>query len=179
MGYGAFGRRGKSLKNLAKWAYPGCDQRQQVQHVQQRGRKSAASVALAPFRPVAGPPIEPPADLEPAARVIFVETVAAAPAGEYQPVDIDLLAAYARAVLQERAASAAIAADMEGASPALLKAQRQAQHAMVILSRRLRIGPLGRQPNRSVRANTRPATQLSYYDVMALERRNDGQAERD
>ena len=40
---------------------------------------------------------------------------------------------------------------------------------MVTLSRRLRIGPLGRQPNRSVRPNTRPATQFNYYDRAALE----------
>ena len=145
--------------------------------MQQRGRKSSANVAMAPFRPVSAQRIEPPRDLSRDARVIFTETISAAPVGEYQAHDRDLLAAYANAVVQERAASAAIAADIAGASPALLRAQKQAQHAMVILSRRLRIGPLGRQPNRSVRANTRAAQQLSYYDVQALERRN-GEADR-
>ena len=139
--------------------------------VQQRGCKSTASVALAPFRPSGPPRIEPPRNLAPDATVVFTEIIASAPQGEYQ-ADRDLLAAYAGAVVQERSASAAIAADVASATPALLRAQKQAQHAMVMLSRRLRIGPLGRQPNRSVRANTRAATQLSYYDLQALERAN-------
>ena len=140
--------------------------------VQQRGRKSTASVALAPFRPSGPPRIEPPRDLAPDATVVFTEIIASAPQGEYQAHDRDLLAAYAGAVVQERSASAAIAADVASATPALLRAQKQAQHAIVMLSRWLRIGPLGRQPNRSVRANTRAATQLSYYDLQALERAN-------
>jgi hypothetical protein len=69
-------------------------------------------------------------------------------------------------VAQAEAASAEIAANMAGASPALLQAQAQATKAVHDLAMRLRCSPQARAGHTNPR--TKRASPLSYYDTQRL-----------
>ena len=69
-------------------------------------------------------------------------------------------------LVQAERATEAIAADMAGASPALLEAQRQAVKGVHDLALRLRVSPQARLSK--VNARTARPTSLSYYDWRKL-----------
>jgi phage terminase small subunit len=135
-------------------------------------RQSAAAAALVFPGAVSGPPerIRPPAELAGPAREVFVGLVAAAKPGHFQEIDIPLLAAYCRAAVMEREASAAISRALTAAPPPLLKVHAQSVRTLHMLSQRLRLSPQSRQPNVSRGSATRPAVAMSAYERMALER---------
>jgi phage terminase small subunit len=135
-------------------------------------RQSAAATALVFAGNVSGQPerIRPPVELAAPAREVFVGLVAATKPGHFQEIDIPLLAAYCRAVVMEREASAAISKAPAAAPPPLLKVHAQAVRALYLLSQRLRLSPQSRQPNVSRGSATKPASAMSAYERMALER---------
>jgi phage terminase small subunit len=135
-------------------------------------RQSAAAAALIFSGAVSGQPerIRPPAELEGPAREVFVGLVAAAKPGHFQAIDSPLLAAYCRAVVTEREASAAISEAISAAPPPLLKVHAQSLRALYLLSQRLRLSPQSRQPNVSRGSATKPTAAMSAYERMALER---------
>jgi hypothetical protein len=100
------------------------------------------------------------------AREVFVGLIAAATPQHFAEIDKPLIALYARMVAQAEAASALIASDMTGASPALLEAQRQAVKGVHDLALRLRVSPQARLPKTNAR--TAQARPLSYYDEQRL-----------
>ena len=128
------------------------------------GRKSSDALVAPSFGPAR---LAPPADLtEPKARRFFLDLVSAARPDHFQPVNSPLLALYCRMLAQAERATEAIAADMAGASPALLEAQRQAVKGAHDLALRLRVSPQARLSK--VNARTARASPLSYYDVQKL-----------
>ena len=129
--------------------------------VTNRGRPAEALAA-----PSFGPErIRPPPDLDPKARAIFLDLVAAARAEHFQAVDLPLLCAFCRAAAIEREAAAAIMAQ-PSAAPALLETYKAATAVMRTLAVRLRIGPQSRAGHTNPR--TRRAAPLSYFDVQKL-----------
>jgi phage terminase small subunit len=135
-------------------------------------RQSAAAAALVFAGNVSGQPerIRPPAELEGPAREVFAGLLAAAKPGHFQEIDSPLLAAYCRAVVTEREASAAIAKAIAAAPPPLLKVHEQSVRTLYLLSQRLRLSPQSRQPNVSRGSASKPAVAISAYERMALER---------
>jgi phage terminase small subunit len=130
------------------------------------GRKSSDALAAPSFGPER---VRPPPDLDPKARAIFVEIIAAARPEHFQPVDSALLCAYCRAAAIEREAAAAIMAQ-PAAAPALLETYKAAATVMRTLAVRLRIGPQSRSGHTNPRM--RKAEPTSYYDRMRLEQGN-------
>jgi hypothetical protein len=132
------------------------------------GRKSSDALAAPSFGSAR---LSPPADLtEPKARRFFLDLVTAARPEHFTAVDVPLLVLYCRMLAQAEAASAEIAADMAGASPALLEAQRQAVKGVHDLAMRLRVSPQARLSKVNARAKRSEPT--SYYDRMRLEQGN-------
>ena len=72
--------------------------------MKQRGRKSAASLAVVPNE-VGAPRALPPGGLTPAQRIVWFETVNAKPSEWFGPEHIPLLEAYCRHVVTARAIS--------------------------------------------------------------------------
>jgi hypothetical protein len=134
------------------------------------GRKSSAALAATPFR-LPSERLKPPAELTGEARQAFLDIVTAARAQHFEPLDMPLLCAFARAVAMERAASAVIMSDMP-TSAAMLEVYRTATRTMQMLSIRLRIGPQSRAGHTNARSRTRDDAPVSYYDRMRLERGN-------
>jgi phage terminase small subunit len=128
------------------------------------GRKSSYALATPSFGPAR---LSPPADLtEPKARRFFLDLVSAARQEHFQPIDVPLLVLYCRMLAQAERATEAIAADMAGASPALLEAQRQAVKGVHDLAMRLRCSPQARLSK--VNARTKRPESLAYYDRQKL-----------
>ena len=128
------------------------------------GRKSSDALAVPSFGPAR---LSPPADLtDPLARRFFLDLVAAARPDHFQPIDSPLLVLYCRMLAQAERATEAITADMAGASPALLEAQRQAAKAVHDLALRLRVSPQARLSK--VNARAKRAEPVSYYDRQRL-----------
>jgi phage terminase small subunit len=135
-------------------------------------RQSAAASALVFSGAVSGQPerIRPPVELEAPAREVFADIAAAAKPGHFQAIDAPLLAAYCRAVVMEREASAAISKALAAAPPPLLKVHEQSVRALHMLSQRLRLSPQARAPNVSRGSASKPAAPISVYERMAMER---------
>jgi hypothetical protein len=131
--------------------------------VTNRGRPSADSLSAPQFQPSR---LQPSPQLTGRARDVFVALVASATPQHFQEIDRPLIALYATMVAQAEAASAEIAKDMAGASPALLEAQRQAVRGAHDLAMRLRCSPQARMGHTNPR--TRRASPLSYYDTQKL-----------
>jgi phage terminase small subunit len=132
-------------------------------------RKSAAALDMPPLGPP--PRLHPPDDLTGREREVFVDIVASCTATHFQPQDLPLLCAYARALVLERLAAAQLEAEgyvitgAQGARPSpWLAVLAQATKSMLALSHRLRLSPQGRSPT-----NPKRAPVVSYYGRMALE----------
>jgi hypothetical protein len=92
------------------------------------GRKSSDALAAPSFGPER---LRPPPDLDPKARAIFVDIIAAARPEHFQPVDSALLCAYCRAVAIERECAVRIMTDPV-AAPELLETYKAATTVMRI-----------------------------------------------
>ena len=128
------------------------------------GRKSSAALAATPFQ-FQPERLKPPADLTGEARQAFVDIVLAARPQHFEPLDLPLLSAFARAVAMERWAADAIMTRTP-VTPGLLETYRTATRTLQALSIRLRIGPQSRAGHTNPR--TKRATPLSYYDAQLL-----------
>ena len=130
-------------------------------------RRSFASLSVpVVVQPVAR--LEPPDDLVGPERGVFVEVVLSCPAAHFRPADGLLLAAYARAVVLERRASAELALSgpvADGKPSPWLAVLAQASKSMLSLSRQLRLSPLSRSPTMK-----KPGP-VSYYERAELEGR--------
>jgi hypothetical protein len=118
--------------------------------------------------------LQPPGDLNELEKAEFVNVVLGSPASHFQPSDIAMISAYARAVVAERIAAGELAAAYvvsgpNGDRPSPWLAIWQAQiRALTTLARRLNINPAGR-------VASKPADEppVSYYERMALEAKPD------
>jgi hypothetical protein len=131
-------------------------------------RKSAAALAF-PLR--SGERLKPPPGLTAPERAIFLDIVASTRPEHFQPSDLPLLCAYARAcALEARAAR-------EPDAKALARWEK-AIKAMAMLSMRLRLSPQARAPNNPSRSGPRPpAPTVSFYDRMRLEQESGDEAD--
>lgn len=125
-------------------------------------RISASETALGPL--LAGPlRLQPPDRLTGPAREVFVETVASAEPGHFQPVDVHLIALYAGVVAIERQAAEKLAAG--NLQPQEMRAwadvQRSMAQSVTGFARVLALGPKARRPSRP-RARSQP----SSYEMM-------------
>jgi hypothetical protein len=135
-------------------------------------RRSSASLSV--ISPTGIPlRLAPPADLDDAERDVFINTVGSKRPEAFEPSDLPLLAAYARAVVLEQRAAAALKTNgpvtADGKPSPWLAVLAQATKAMMTLSLRLRLSPQGR------RSPDRPGhvPVLSVYEQMDLEREQD------
>jgi hypothetical protein len=128
-------------------------------------RKSAASLHFATVNS-SSERLRPPPQLSESERQLFLDTVAGAKPGHFHSVDTPLLCAYVRAAVLEIRSAQEVA---DGDDKALSK-WNGAIKALSMLSMRLRLCPQSRQPNNPSRPS-RPEQPMSYYDRMALERR--------
>jgi hypothetical protein len=106
--------------------------------MRQRGRKSAANLAIVPAVNGAGPQLEPPRYLNKAERSLFVELVSAS--GHFRVVDVPLLASLAQATLIAR----------RSAHTGNLATWERAVRMQAMLSTRLRITPQARTDPKTV-----------------------------
>ena len=118
--------------------------------------------------------LRPPADLaaDSPERKLFIDLVASLPASHFRESDEPLLSAYVRAVCRERTASGELAAGgyvtADGKTSPWLRVLKDATRDMTVISRLLRLNPVGRLQS----AQAEP-DQISYYERLALERRDD------
>ena len=138
------------------------------------GKTGAKSSAELSTRAVYVRPLErlrPPADLSEEGRQLFLDLVLGCEPTAFRASDAPLLAAYVRAILQERAASAHLEAEghvIDGKPSPWLAVLAQALKGMATLSHRLRLSPQGRSPT-----NPKRPPSVSYYDRMRLEGQSD------
>ena len=120
-----------------------------------------------------GSRIKPPADIVPGSPEyeLFCDLVLNLPPTHFQLSDSPLLAAYCRAAIQERVASAELAAAgfVVGDKPSpWLPIQQAATRVISTYSRMLKLNPAARSPVPAKAAGNEP---VSYYDRVELERR--------
>jgi hypothetical protein len=132
-------------------------------------RRSSASLTVAAFSPGLRR-LDPPPELGGIEREIFIETVAAAPAGHFTAEDMRLLCAFARAcALERRAGEELQAGAVAGSTPSpWLAVHNSAINSLTKLTVRLRLGPRSRDLNHLRTKKTAPS--LSYYDTMEVAR---------
>jgi len=121
---------------------------------------------------IPNPRLRPPGTLSELEKRAFVALVAASPAEQFTPADMDLLVSWAETtVLARRAAK-----ELELAGGPVLPDGRvspwwdihqRAVKTLSMLAIRLRLSPQGRNP--TARASKKVVAELSAYDVMALE----------
>jgi hypothetical protein len=114
--------------------------------------------------------IRPPADLNELERIEFVNVIAGCPASHFIPADVATISQYARAVVGERIADGELSAApiVDGKASPWLAIWSSRVRACTTLARRLNINPAGRVATKSADEPT-----ISYYERMALERRDD------
>ncbi len=108
-------------------------------------RPSAASLsAISGLEPVAR--LEPPPDLSGPERAVFAQVILSVRPDHFQVHDAILLAAYARAAVLEKQASAELALGgpvVDGKPSPWLPILAQSSKALLALARQLRLSPLG------------------------------------
>jgi phage terminase small subunit len=132
------------------------------------GRQPYATTDVLPFG--AGQRrLRPPEGLSEAAKAIFIDTVTACPASQFQPADIPLLCRWAELSAMCEAANVELqASGMLGADGKLspwFVIYQQATKSLSGLALRLRIGPQSRMQ----KAPQRQVMTASYYERMQLE----------
>jgi hypothetical protein len=124
-------------------------------------RPSRDEIELAHLLP--GPHrLQPPHDLDGAARQIFIETVAAVESDHFRPEDSPLIACFARTVVLERQAAAHVGGTEHPQEWA--EAHRSLAESLTLLARALALGPKARRPSRPRAGAAR--LQPSAYDVL-------------
>jgi len=135
-----------------------------------RGRVPAAALSVVP-RPDGSPErLKPPSNLTPAEREAFISVVSACDRRHFLPSDLPLVAAYARAIVSDELAAKVLREEgqvVKGKPNAWLVVKEKAHREMISLSLRLRLSPQGRAQH-----PPKPAANLSYYERMAMERRD-------
>jgi phage terminase small subunit len=128
-------------------------------------RRSSAALTIASFAPGLKR-LEPPPELGGVELDIFRQTVASVPASHFQPEDLVLLCAYARAAaMAQRAAEEVAARPTIGDRPSpLVDIHSQAVRSLTQLTVRLRLGPRSRDPNHQRSAKVKASQ--SYYDII-------------
>ena len=133
-------------------------------------RKSSAAVAFSTISP--GARLHPPEDLAGPERKLFVDLVVACRPDHFQNSDAVILAAYCRAIVLEKTASAGLVADghvaADGKPSGWLPILQAATRVISTYSRLLRLNPAGRQ---SVPSSEPGAA--SYYERMSMEARRE------
>jgi phage terminase small subunit len=135
----------------------------------QRGRKSAAALAVVPLAPKSTPGrLRPPEHLPETERELFSELVASCASDHFVASDLPLLTEYCVAVVLARQAAAelqAAGAVVNNRPSAWIVVQEKAVRAMVALSQRLRLAPLSRLKAEAV-GRHRGAATPNYLDVV-------------
>ena len=137
-----------------------------------------SSAALAVIRTDRPQPPTPPEGMSPAARAVFVQIVASAPAGSLLRVDAAPLRAYAEAIALCNEATAHLDAEgvvtAKGKASAWLHVRNTACRQIALLGTKLRLTPASRERSRT--AGRRKATPPSAYEVMCGEACDDDAA---
>src|SRR6478735_1600357 len=132
-------------------------------------RQAAAASGFAAS--TARPLLKPPRDLNALEREAFLDIVLGAPPTHFLPSDLPLIAAYAKAIVQERIAAGELAAAyvVDGKPSPWLPVWQASIRAVTTLARMLALSPGGRVPSKSVEAQE----PTSYYSRIALEARHE------
>jgi hypothetical protein len=119
--------------------------------------------------------IQPPPDLNKLERQEFTALVLGAPPSHFLPSDLPLLAAYAKAIVEERIAAGELAAAyvVDGKPSPWLAIWQGKIRAVTTLARMLALSPGGRVPSKSPEERE----PISYYSRMALEAQRDDDPE--
>lgn len=113
----------------------------------QRGRKSAASHAIAPAVAVFNRRIRPRAEDPASVQAVVAELIAAADADHFREVDWPILTSYGQAILLEREAYARLAMEgvvLSGKTNPWLVVAEKAGRQIIACSMRLRLAPQSR-----------------------------------
>ena len=115
--------------------------------------------------------LKPPGDLNALEKETFLDIVLGSPPSHFLPSDLPLLAAYARAVVQEKIAAGELARAyvVDDKPSAWLPVWQASIRAVTTLARMLALSPGGRVPSKSLEAQE----PISYYSRLALEAKRD------
>jgi hypothetical protein len=115
--------------------------------------------------------LKPPGDLNALEKGAFLDIVLGAPPNHFLPSDLPLIAAYAKAIVQERIAGGELAAAyvVDGKPSPWLPVWQASIRAVTTLARMLALSPGGRVPSKSPEAHE----PTSYYSRLALESKRD------
>jgi hypothetical protein len=135
------------------------------------GRSPYATDDRVPFG-IPNQRLRPPGTLSDFEKRAFVALVAASPAEQFTPADMDLLVSWAETtVLARRAAKELELAGgpvlPDGKTNPWFAVHQQCVKTLSGLAIRLRISPQGRNP--TARASKKTVAELSAYDILALE----------
>ena len=135
-------------------------------------RQAAAASGFAAS--TARPLLKPPPDLNALEKEAFLDIVLGVPPHHFMPSDLPLVAAYARAVIQEKIAAGELgrAYVVDDKPSPWLPVWQASIRAVTTLARMLALSPGGRVPSKSVEGKQEP---VSYYERMTLEGRRDEQ----
>jgi hypothetical protein len=135
-------------------------------------RQAAAASGFAAS--TARPLLKPPPDLNALEKEAFLDIVLGAPPHHFMPSDLPLVAAYARAVIQEKIAAGELARAyvVDDKPSPWLPVWQASIRAVTTLARMLALSPGGRVPSKS----SEDKEPVSYYERMRLlEGRRDGE----
>ena len=118
--------------------------------------------------------LKPPGDLNALEKEAFLDIVLGVPPHHFMPSDLPLVAAYARAVIQEKIAAGELgrAYVVDDKPSPWLPVWQASIRAVTTLARMLALSPGGRVPSKSVEGKQE---HVSYYERMTLEGRRDEQ----
>ena len=140
--------------------------------MKQRGRKSAASLAMTPLleqhEPVS---MQPPATLSEPARVVFLDLVGNCHPEHFEDSDVGLLCQYCEAQAIAERAAAELQSGTSQAAEWALKLWEKANKIMSGLALRLRLGPQSRREKAKV---ARPLTWSERFCMEQAQRQNRG-----
>lgn len=108
--------------------------------------------------------VDPPAGLQGEARELFLELIQSVRPGHFLPADACLLAAYCRAVIQERDATGLIQLDIANAPQAAIRVRQSAHQVVSRLCIRLRLSPQSRRPTVGSASDGGSSGAYSFYD---------------
>jgi hypothetical protein len=128
--------------------------------VKQRGRVSAASLSVVPFK-AAATLLQPPADLSKAERELFCEIVASCHREHFVDSDRHLLASYVQAIVASRQFAKRLAKN-----PKLTTSWQQVTRTQSMLATKLRLAPRSRFDERHAARKSRQHNRVSAYDML-------------
>jgi phage terminase small subunit len=115
--------------------------------MKQRGRKLAASLAVAPVSEHEPVPVQPPPTLSEAAKEIFLDLVSSVDPAHFEHSDVGLLCQYCEAQAMAERSAAKL---QNGDDPDALRTWEKANKVMSGLALRLRLGPQSRRDRAKV-----------------------------